>query len=182
MKKLWKFAAGAALLAGIASLASCRTVHERRDPTGEPFPAVTGTSLDGRETALPGAFSGKPVVFLVGYEQSSQFDIDRWLLALSDAGVDVAVREVPTIPGMVPGLFSGWIDGGMRRGIPQEDWGAVVTVYGDGDRIARFTGNRDGLPGRVLLLDGAGRVAFFHDRGFSPGAFGKLRDALAAVR
>lgn len=182
MRKLWKFGAVAALAAGAFSLVSCRTMHERRDPTGETFPAVTGTSLDGKETPLPAAFAGRPVVLLVGYEQSSQFDIDRWLLALSDAGVDVAVREVPTIPGMVPGLFAGFIDGGMRRGIPQEDWGAVVTVYGDGDRIARFTGNRDGLPGRVLLLDGEGRVVFFHDRGFSPGTFGRLKAALAALR
>ena len=47
----------------------------------------------------------------------------------------VAVREVPTIPGWAPRLFSGAIDGGMRNGIPDEDWGAVVTVYGDGGQV-----------------------------------------------
>jgi hypothetical protein len=48
--------------------------------------------------------------------------------------------------------------------------------------VARFTGNADGLPGRVLLLDREGRVAFFHDRGFSVGTLRRLQEVLAAVR
>jgi hypothetical protein len=79
----------------------------------------------------------------------------------------VRTFEVPTLPGLVPRLLAGTIDGGMRRGIPAEDWASVVTVYGDGARIAEFTGNEDGLTGRIVLLDRAGKVVWFHDRGFS---------------
>ena len=94
---------GAAAL-GVLALAasSCRSSYPRRDPTGEEFPAVRGESLRGEAIDLPGTFRGKPVVFLVGYLQSTQFDIDRWLLGLSEAGADVAVREVPTLPGLAP--------------------------------------------------------------------------------
>jgi hypothetical protein len=145
------------------------------------FPSVVGTALDGRVVALPEEFRGRPVLLLVGYLQNTQFDLDRWLLGLSEAEVDVDVREVPTIPGLLPGAFSGFIDGGMRRGIPREDWGSVVTVYGDADAIASFTGNEDGLPGRILLLDREGRVAFFHDRGYSAGTLRRLREALARL-
>lgn len=169
------------VLAAAALLAGCSSTWERRDPTGEVFPSVVGTSLDGREVALPEEFRGRPVVLLVGYKQNTQFDLDRWLLGLSEAGVDVDVREIPTLPGLLPGAFSGFIDGGMRRGIPREDWGAVITVYGDADAIAAFTGNDDGLPGRILLLDPEGRVAFFHDRGYSVGTLRRLREALAAL-
>lgn len=165
----------------LLATASCRSSTPRRDPLGETFPAVVGQSLDGARVEIPGAFRGKPVVLIVGYEQESQFDIDRWLLAMTDARIDVAVREVPTIPGLAPRVFSGWIDSGMRRGIPQEDWGSVVTVYGDGAAIAEFTGNQEGLPGRVLVLDAEGRVAFFHDRGYSAGALGRLRETLEAL-
>jgi hypothetical protein len=173
---------GAAALGALSlAVSSCRSTFPRRDPTGEPFPAVAGESLRGEQVELPAAFRGKPVVLLVGYMQSTQFDIDRWLLGLSEAGVDVAVRGVPTLPGLAPRMFSGWIDSGMRRGIPQEDWGAVVTVYADAARIAEFTGNDEGLPGRVLLLDADGRVAFFHDAGFSVSALGRLRAALKRV-
>jgi hypothetical protein len=84
------------------------------------------------------------------------------------AKVTVAVREVPTIKGLVPGVFAGMIDGGMRRGIPEEDWGAVITVYGDAGEIVGLTGNENPNNARVLLLDEKGRVIWFHDRGYSP--------------
>lgn len=172
-------AIGAAMLAG-----SCSS-HPRRDPTGEPFPTVRGTSLDGVQVTLPDEFRGEPLLLLVGYEQDAQFDLDRWLFGLDQAGWRIRTFEVPTLPGLFPRLLQGTIDGGMRRGIPQEDWASVVTVYGDGDRIAAFTGDEDGLTGRVLLLDGEGRVAFFHDRGYSVGTLQRLRevaDGLTAAR
>ncbi|MCE9638391.1 MAG: hypothetical protein K8T90_22040 [Planctomycetes bacterium] len=170
----------AALAVGGALIStSCRTKFDARDPTGEMFPAVVGTSLSGATVAIPGDFHGKPVVLLVGYLQETQFDIDRWLLGLSEMKTDVAVREVPTLPGLAPRVFSGFIDGGMRRGIPEADWGSVVTVYGDAAKIAEFTGNREGLPGRVLLLDADGKVAYFHDRGYSVGSLMRLRETLA---
>jgi len=180
-KKLFGAAALMVAVAGVLA-AGCRSTYERRDPTGESFPAVTGNALDGREVRIPAAFAGSPVLLLIGYQQNTQFDLDRWVMGMTMAGISVPTYEVPTIPGLVPGMFSGYIDGGMRRGIPQEDWGAVVTVYGDGDEIAKFTGNADGLPGRIVLLDKEGRVAFFHDRGYSAGTLEKLRAAIAALR
>lgn len=165
----------------IACLAACISSYPRRDPTGERFPSVVGTALDGTEVALPEVGKGAPMLLLIGFQQNSQFDLDRWLLSLSQTGVAVRAFEVPTIPGLVPGMFSGFIDGGMRRGIPAEDWGGVVTVYGDGGAIAKCTGNEDGLPGRVVLLDREGVVAFFHDRGFSLGALRRLQEVLATL-
>ncbi|MBL8726471.1 MAG: hypothetical protein JNK49_20680 [Planctomycetes bacterium] len=161
--------------------ASCRSTYPRRNPTGEAFPTVRGEALDGTAVVLPEVGRGAPLLLLVGYEQNTQFDLDRWLLGLSEAGVRVRAYEVPTLPGLLPGLASGWIDGGMRRGIPKEDWGGVVTVYGDAKAIAQFTGNADGLPGRVILLDRNGVVAWFHDRGYSVGALRALLAAVAAL-
>ena len=109
-----------------------------------------------------------PRILLVGYEQRTQFDIDRWLLGLIQAETPATLVEVPTIPGMLPGLASGWIDDGMRGGIPPEDWASVVTLYGDDARIvAEFTGNELPNNARVLLLNGSGTVVWFHDRGYS---------------
>jgi hypothetical protein len=174
------------LLVGICLLlASCSTTWPRRDPTGEMFPSVTGTSLSGAPVALPDVGHGSPLLLLVGYDQDAQFDLDRWLLALDQVGWRVTTFEVPTLPGLFPRLLAGTIDSGMRRGIPAEDWASVVTVYGDAARLAAFTGDEDGLTGRVLLLDGTGKVAFFHDRGFSVGTLRQLqavRTALTAGR
>ena len=179
--KLFGAAALAVAVGGFLA-AGCSSTYERRDPTGEAFPSVTGSSLEGREIQVPAAFAGSPVLLLIGYEQNTQFDLDRWVMGMQMAGISVATYEMPTIPGLVPGMFSGSIDAGMRRGIPQEDWGSVVTVYGDGDEIAKFTGNADGLPGRIVLLDKNGRVAFFHDRGYSAGTLEKLAAVVGAMR
>lgn len=171
-----------ALGAAAATTSSCSTTWPRRDPTGQPFPQVTGTSLAGQEVTFPDVGRGAPLLLLIGYEQDTQFDLDRWIQALDAAGLQVRAFELPTLPGMVPRLLSGVIDGGMRRGIPQEDWLAVVTLYGDAAKVAEFTGNEDGLPGRIVLLDGAGKVVFFHDRGYSLGTLKRLQDVLRTVR
>ena len=55
----------------------------------------------------------------------------------------------------------------MRNGIPEEDWGIVITVYKDAEKIARFLGNNNPRNVRAVLLDKAGEVRWFHDRGFS---------------
>ena len=61
----------------------CSTTFPRRNPTGEAFPSVRGTSLEGAEVALPEVGKGAPLLLLIGYEQNTQFDLDRWLLGLS---------------------------------------------------------------------------------------------------
>ena len=171
-----------ALLLAAVTAAGCSTTYPRGEPVTKAFPSVKGSSLAGKEVAIPTDLAGKPALLFVGYEQMTQFDIDRWLLALQASGVSVPAYELPTIPGLVPGLFAGRIDAGMRSGIPSEEWASVITIYGDASKVAEFLGNENRLPARVVLLDPAGKVVFFHDRGFSPAALESLRGALQALR
>lgn len=182
MRKRLYLGALAILLGAVGLMqAGCSATYPRRDPTGEVFPTVQGEALDGTVVDLPAVGEGEPMLLLLGYDQDAQFDIDRWLLGLNQAGLQVKAFEVPTIAGMIPRMISGTIDGGMRRGIPEEDWGGVVTVYGDADAITSFTGNEDGLTGRIVLLDGEAKVVFFHDRGYSVGTLRRLEQALEAL-
>lgn len=154
--------------AGLIAAQGCSSTIANRDPTGEAFPAVVGESLEKVETALPDDLAGAPAILLVGYKQSAQFDIDRWFMGLLQADAEARIVEVPTIPGLVPTIASGWIDDGMRAGIPPEDWGSVVTLYGGAAKpVAEFTGNESGQRARVLVLDAAGRVVWFDDAGYS---------------
>ena len=162
--------------------AGCSTKYPRRDPTGERFPSVEGRTLAEQPVRLPDDVLGAPALLFVGYKQSTQFDIDRWALALRAAKVDVRAYEIPTLPGLGARLASGSIDTGMRSGIPREDWGVVVTLYEDAAPVARFTGNENGLPARVLLVNARGHVVFFHDQGYSLAALGRLEQALADLR
>jgi hypothetical protein len=171
------------LLIGLALLQGCSNTIPNRDPTGEPFPAVVGESLEEERIALPGDLAGEPAILLIGYEQKTQFDIDRWILGLLQAEVDARIVEIPTIPGLAGRLASGWIDDGMRAGIPREEWSAVVTLYGGAaGPVADFTGTTGGQNARVIVLDASGRVHWFDDSGYSARKVLDVRDRIAGLR
>lgn len=162
-------AVGTGAVAAMLLANGCATEVPNRNPTGETFPRVVGQSLERERTELPASLAGTPAVVLVGYKQRAQFDIDRWVLGLLQADVEARIVETPTVPGLAGGLASGWIDDGMRSGIPREDWGSVVTLYGDAARpVVDLTGNEDGRLARVLVLDRTGRIVWFDDTGYSP--------------
>jgi hypothetical protein len=149
-------------------LRGCTTTYPNRNPIGSVFPTVVGQSLEKQRVELPADYAGEPLVFLVGYKQRTQFDIDRWVMGLMQAGVEARMVELPTIPGLVPSMASGWIDDGMRSGIPREDWAAVVTLYGKAATpVAEFTGTERGQLTRIIVLDAEGTVIWFDDEGYS---------------
>lgn len=160
----------AGLAAGIAlSAVACTSTIPRQNPVGTAFPAIQATDLAGAERSFPAEFAGSPALVILGYVQKAQFDVDRWLLGLAQADRGLAVVEMPAARGLVPRIISGTIDGGMRSGIPEEDWRSVVTVYKQADTLANWTGTEDARNARVVLLDGEGQVIWFHDRGYSAG-------------
>ncbi len=138
------------------------------DPYNDWLDVVVGQSLEEERVELPTDLAGKPAVLLIGYLQGAQFDLDRWLLGLMQAEVDATLIEVPTIPGLVPTWISGWIDDGMRSGIPREDWASVVTLYGDAAKpVAQWTGTDFGRRARIVVLDAEGKAIWFDDEGYS---------------
>jgi hypothetical protein len=145
---------------------------------GENIIEFQGESLAGEATSIPQAFAGQNTLLLFGYVHKSQFDIDRWLIGLDQTNTQVAVYEIPTIKGMFPQMFSTVFDDAMREGIPKEIWKGVITVYEDGERVQRYTGNLKPKNARVLLLNAQGEVIHFYDRGFSVDALNTLRDKL----
>jgi cytochrome oxidase Cu insertion factor (SCO1/SenC/PrrC family) len=142
---------------------------------GDTMVEASGESLEGKAVSIPSDFKGEQTVLLFGYVQDSQFDIDRWLIGLDMTQTKVNVYEIPTIQGMLPRMFSTFIDGGMRKGIPKQLWKGVVTVYADGDKVQRYTGNQNPNNSRVMLLDEQGKVLYFYDSGFSVEALNELR-------
>jgi hypothetical protein len=131
------------------------------------FPTVQGTSLSGDLVSIPDRFAGKNTLVLVGYEQRAQFDIDRWILGALQAEVQVEIVEVPTIAGMLPQMVQGFIDNGMRSGIPKTDWGSVVTVYEDASKIIEALGNDRPQSAYAVLLDKQGRIIWTSNIGYS---------------
>ena len=156
----------------------CSSRYPNQGVMGKTFPSVSGTSLEGTAHRIPEDFLDEPVIYLIGYVQDSQFDIDRWLIGLEMTKTKVKAIELPTIQGLFPRMFRTRIDGGMRRGIPKELWGGVITIYEDGEKVQRFTGNTNPNNARVIILDAEGKIVYFYDRGFSVDALRKARAAL----
>lgn len=156
-------------------LSGCSTTYKNQNVLKQQFPSVSGKNLEKTFVQLPNHFAGAHTILLLGYKQNSQFDIDRWILGLTDSGVQTKVYEIPTVVGMVPELISGKIDNGMRSGIPKELWVDVITLYGnDAKNVAQFTGNEGGLNSRVILLNPKGKIIFFHDKGYAVNYLKKL--------
>jgi hypothetical protein len=155
-------------------VASCSTPYKNQKLLDVQFPSVSGTSLAGKNWLIPKNMLGKKTIFLIGYKQDSQYDIDRWLIGLDMKGVTVSTFELPTIKGIFPRMFSTVIDSGMRRGIPKDLWKGVITIYKDGSKIQKFTGNEKPNNTRVILLDSKGIVRYFNDEGFSVSGLNEL--------
>ncbi len=165
---------------GLVLLTGCSSQYPNKDITGQVFPTVVGQSLEKKSLTIPSDFTDPVTLLLIGYVQNSQFDIDRWLIALDATDTRVKVYEVPTIQGLFPQMFSTVIDNGMRAGIPKPMWQGVVTVYGDGDKVQAFTGNENIANTRVVLLNNKGKILYFYDQGFAVDALNQLRTILAS--
>ncbi len=160
----------------IATLSACASYDYPSDlKLNAPMISANGQTLAGEPVDIPGDFFGQKTLLLLGYKQDTQFDIDRWLIGLDMTETRVAVYEIPTIQGLAPRMFSTVINNGMRRGIPKELWKGVVTVYADGDKVQRYTGNQNPNNARVILLNKEGNVIYFYDRGFSVEALNSVR-------
>lgn len=175
---MYKHLITAALISILALSTACSTQLPNRNPINEIFPTVNGNTLAEKSVVLPVEFKGEKTVLLLGYKQNGQFDIDRWLIGLDMKKAKVKVYEIPTINNWFAELFADRIDNGMRQGIPSELWKIVITVYEDGHIIQEFTGNERPNNSRVILLDEAGKVIHFYDRGFSVEALNNLMNAI----
>jgi hypothetical protein len=156
----------------------CSSQYVNQNLEGKTFPSVTGQNLEKETVRIPDDFKNDVTLLLVGYKQNSQFDIDRWLIALDMTKTQVDAYEIPTIQGLFPRMFSTMIDNGMRKGIPKALWKGVITVYEDGESVQEFTGNEQPNNARVLLLDKNGVILYFYDDGFSVDALNRLRSLL----
>jgi hypothetical protein len=154
---------------------------EHPRPVGRRFPSVSAPALSGRPMRLPEDLAGSPAALLVAYRRGAQTDIDRWRDLLAREEPSLAVYEVPVIPSLVWRPLAGWIDAGMRGGVPRALWPHVVTLYEDGAVVREFLGDRGGLAACVVLLDKKGVVRWFGAGGLTTADAGALLRCLRGL-
>lgn len=150
-------------------------------PLGQVLPSVGGTALDGTPVRFPESLLGKPALLLVAYRRGTQPDIDRWMAWVRVNAPDLTFYEVPAIAGIAWRPMAGWIDQGMRGGVPQQNWSKVVTLYADAPVLKGFLGDSGGYRTHAVLVDATGRVVWFDARGFSEEGAASLAAALATL-
>ena len=144
--------------------------------TGERLPKLSGEFLTGQAAVLPQAAAGRVALLLLGFTYKSRFSVEPWaqrFRAQFRSDPRVTFYEVPMIGGWGR-LAKWWIDGGMRRGTPKEDYEHVITVYRDTSswkQLVRF-GEPDAA--YLILLDRTSKVAWLYRGAFDDTAFQAL--------
>jgi hypothetical protein len=153
----------------------------RHDIIGRRFPSVAGRALSGEVVHFPEDLAGAPALLLCAYRRGTQADADRWAAFVERELPDLMAYELPIIPSLVWRPLQGWIDGGMRGGVPPSLWSTTVTLYGQGAAAREFVGDSGGLRTQVVLLDASGVVAFHDARGFSEQSAARLKATVVAL-
>ena len=132
-----------------------------RDPVVY-FPQITAKNLNGDEITLPDDLSGNPALVLVAFKQRQQINVNTWLdqLELIESTIEgVRVIETPTISGKKWGWMAGFIDGGMRSGIPDPEARArTITLFTDVGAFREALGIETEDTIHAVMLDGQSRV------------------------
>lgn len=148
------------------------------------FPTVDGRNLSGKKFALPHDFGAPLNLVFIAYQREQQQDVDSWKSAADQAKSAVpalGVWELPTLS-LGNSLFRGFIDGGMRRGIPdshQRD--RTITLYLDKRSFNDALNIRTESAITVLLVKPSGDVVFRAEGPYTAASGAALSTALTGT-
>ncbi len=141
------------------------------------FPLVESSNLEGERFALPAGFKGELNVVFVAFKREQQSDVDSWMPFLKSVAAtraDLSTYEIPVL-GRGYRLMRPFIDGGMRRGIPDATVrAATITLYIDKTPFREALRLPDEDRIYVLLVDKQGGVHWRTDGRFTDRAGAEL--------
>tara|TARA_R100000657_G_C4624428_1_gene73891 strand:+ start:78 stop:533 length:456 start_codon:yes stop_codon:yes gene_type:complete len=145
------------------------------------FPTITAENLNKESITLPDDLAGNPALVLIAYQRQQQDNVNTWLGHLDtieQAIPGVRIIETPTISSMKWGWFSGFIDGGMRSGIPDEQARArTITLYTKVGKFNEALGIESTKTIYAVLLDDEGRVIEMVEGDYSDAKLARLIEA-----
>jgi hypothetical protein len=148
------------------------------NPVGKRLPSISGQTLSSSRVRFPEDLLGFPSVLLIAYRRGTQQDLDRWIEFLSLKAPQLVWYEVPAIRNLIWRPLAGWIDAGMRNGVPQDKWSRVVTLYEDAAKLGEFIGDNGMDLTHLVVLNSDGIVAWFNPNGYSEEAASELLELL----
>jgi hypothetical protein len=147
--------------------------------SAQTLPPIKAADLNKKPVSWPAGLPAARTILLIAFDRKQQAQIDGWVagMRLKAPGAP-AWFEVPMIKD--PGRFiRGFIDGGMRRGIPSTaDRAHVVTVYGDKKALLRSMMITNETVVHALVVERSGRIVDRIDGPYSAAGAARI---LAAV-
>jgi hypothetical protein len=143
---------------------------------GDPLPTLRGEFLTGRTALLPQAAAGRVALLLLGFSYDARFAVEAWAGKFREQfhrDPRVTFYEIPMIVGLA-WMGKWFIESGMRRGTPKQDYENVITVYGGAHPWKQRLGFRDPKAAYLILLDASGRVAWHYTGGLDEQAYHAL--------
>ncbi|MBO6739828.1 MAG: hypothetical protein JJ916_08225 [Phycisphaerales bacterium] len=176
-KRVAAFTGISVLAVGSLMIASCRhqslglraDAERVRTPY---FPQITAENLNRVEMTLPDDLAGSPALILIAYKQKQQTNVNTWLDRMEEiesAIPGVQIIETPTISSGKWGWMAGFIDGGMRSGIPDPEARArTITLYTDVSLFNHALMIEDTDTIYAVLLDEQGEVIDMVEGDYTP--------------
>lgn len=124
------------------------------------FPKIEVETLSGKELVLPDDAEGEVVLIGVAFVREAQGMLDSWMDYFEGLCRGQDIYELPMIESGLWKIFSGFIDRGMRSGIPEEKHDFVGTHYGDASEFKEKLGIEDTELGYVFVIDQEGYIKF----------------------
>lgn len=108
-----------------------KLMNNPNDVSGKKFPELKACTLAGNDICFPGDLRGKKALIVIAFKQGAQSQADTWYDAYVKSFKDKGYLfyEIPMISGGWKWM-SGWIDSGMRSGVPVYKHPNVSTYYG----------------------------------------------------
>ena len=124
------------------------------------FPRLVAETLSGHSLVLPDSLEKQFAVVALAFRRHAQASVDSWFSPVARAYNDcdrVTYYEIPLIAGGWR-MMSGFIDSGMRAGIPAGRHDHVATYYGGTDRLRGQLEIHDLETAHIYLIDQNGAV------------------------
>ncbi len=133
---------------------------------GKKFPELESESLSGKQIKIPDDLEGEINLISVAFVREAQAMLDSWVEPFQEMCEGKSAYELPMIDGYFWKIFSGFIDEGMKTGIPARKHDYVVTYYGDTSNFREKLEMDDKNLGYVFLLNKEGEI-IWSGKGFA---------------
>jgi hypothetical protein len=174
--------AAPAWLLWVAMTVTCTGLALAQTPVGR-MPIISAENLNEKPVTLPAQLPAERSLVLMAFEREQQIALNTWVEGLGLKDGKLPWIETPVIAKGY-GLFSGFIGGGMRRGITDPALRErTITLYTDPAALRRGMGlSGDGKEVWVMVLDRTGQVLAQAPGTFTPDKAKPLLEALNGVK